>query len=406
MVPRRSSPIPWLLCAVLLAALTLSAAPGGPLRVVAVADVHGAFAEFVAILQQTNVVDANRRWCGGSTTLVQTGDLLDRGAHARDVLDLAMALEQQAPKAGGAFVPLLGNHEVMNAMGDLRYVTPQIYRSFATAGSEEVRAKALKEYVDFTRAHAGHGHAFVAVSDDAGRATWMDEHPPGFFEYRDAMGPDGTYGRWIRRHRAVVRIGDGLFVHGGLNPTLPIESVDAIDSRVRAEIAGFDDTWRALTIAGVVWRYMTLRQAVAFLEEEQKWTKARSASSDPAIAAQVAKLLAYRQWTAVSSDGPLWYRGLVKDVDAPFTAGLDALLARLGASYVVVGHTVQEKSTVRSWIGGRVFALDTGMLPEEYKGRASALEIKDGRFTIHYADGTTQTMDRPARTGEVRHGAS
>lgn len=35
-----------------------------------------------------------------------------------------MALEQEASKAGGQVVPLLGNHEVMNILGDLRYVAP------------------------------------------------------------------------------------------------------------------------------------------------------------------------------------------------------------------------------------------------------------------------------------------
>jgi hypothetical protein len=36
------------------------------------------------------------------------------------------------------------------------------------------------------------------------------------------------------------------------------------------------------------------------------------------------------------------------------------------------------------------------MLPEEFKGRASALEIKDGRFMVTYGDGTTQALQAPA----------
>jgi hypothetical protein len=53
------------------------------------------------------------------------------------------------------------------------------------------------------------------------------------------------------------------------------------------------------------------------------------------------------------------------------------------------------KATVTAWLGSRVFAIDTGMLPEEYKGRASALEIRDGQFKVFYGDGTTQTLDAP-----------
>jgi hypothetical protein len=63
---------------------------------------------------------------------------------------------------------------------------------------------------------------------------------------------------------------------------------------------------------------------------------------------------------------------------------------------MVVGHTVMAKATVTPWLAGRVFAIDTGMLPEEYKGRASALEIRDGRFTVFYGDGTSQTLAAPA----------
>ena len=43
-----------------------------------------------------------------------------------------MALQRQAPRAGGKVITLVGNHEVMNVIGDLRYVTPAIFATFAT----------------------------------------------------------------------------------------------------------------------------------------------------------------------------------------------------------------------------------------------------------------------------------
>jgi hypothetical protein len=233
-------------------------------------------------------------------------------------------------------------------------------------------------------------------ADDASRKKWLDDHPLGYFEYRDAFAPDGKYGRWIRGHQTIVRVGDGLFVHGGLNPALPFESVEALDARVRAELEGFDELWQALSRAKVIWRYMTLREAIAQLEEEQKWLQAQATPADPVIAGNIQKVLGYRQWMAASSDGPLWYRGLTKESEPALSAGLDALLARFGARYMVVGHTVQAKATVTEWLANRVIAIDTGMLPEEYKGRASALEIKDGRFTVYYGDGTTQALEAPA----------
>ena len=50
-------------------------------RVVAFADVHGAYAEITALLQSVQVVDPDLRWTGGKTHLVSVGDLLDRGGY-------------------------------------------------------------------------------------------------------------------------------------------------------------------------------------------------------------------------------------------------------------------------------------------------------------------------------------
>ena len=366
-----------LLVVLLLGVLTPIGTAVAPSRVVAIGDVHGAFSEFTTLLQRVGLIDAKRRWTGGTTTFVQTGDVLDRGARSRECLDLVMDLERQAEKAGGKLIPLLGNHEAMNVMGDLRYVTPEIYRTFANERSEEVRAQALRSYVEFLSAHAGHVHSLLVPADDATRKKWLGDHPLGSFEYRDAFGPDGKYGRWIRRHQTIVQIGDGLFLHGGLNPAL-------------------DDLWKSLARRRLIWPYMTLREAAALLDEETKLMQAQPTPADPAVLAEMQKLLGYRQWMVASSDGPLWYRGLTKESEPTFAAGLDALLARLGARYMVVGHTVQAKATVTAWLGNRVFAIDTGMLPEEFKGRASALEIRDGKFTVTYGDGTTQALEAPA----------
>ena len=102
----------------LLAAVFVAAPvpPPAPPRIVAVGDVHGAAAPFASILQRAGVIDAQHRWVGGTTTLVQDGDLTDRGAGVREALDLMMALESQAAAAGGAVRVVLGNHEVMNML--------------------------------------------------------------------------------------------------------------------------------------------------------------------------------------------------------------------------------------------------------------------------------------------------
>jgi len=100
-------------------------------RVVAFADVHGAYAELTALLRSVGVVDEDLRWTGGRTHLVSLGDLLDRGADSRKVMDLLMRLQGEAASAGGRVHVVLGNHEAMNVLGDLRYVDPGEFAAFA-----------------------------------------------------------------------------------------------------------------------------------------------------------------------------------------------------------------------------------------------------------------------------------
>ena len=69
----------------------------------------------------------------------------------------------------------------------------------------------------------------------------MDAHPPGFIEYLEAMGPDGHYGRWLRRRDVAAIVGDTLFVHGGLAPDREWTTVDDLNRRARSELSRFDE---------------------------------------------------------------------------------------------------------------------------------------------------------------------
>ena len=88
-------------------------------RVVAVSDVHGAYDAMITTLTKAGVLNEEQSWGGGATHLVITGDILDRGPDSRKVMDLLMRIEGEALDAGGRVHLLLGNHEVMNLVGDL-----------------------------------------------------------------------------------------------------------------------------------------------------------------------------------------------------------------------------------------------------------------------------------------------
>jgi hypothetical protein len=202
--------------------------------VVAVGDVHGSHAEFVEVLRLAGVVDAKERWAGGKTHFVQTGDILDRGAETKAVMELLMRLEGEARKAGGRVHALLGNHEAMNVLGDLRYVLPEEYKSFTSSRSRELWQQFYESRRELARDQAaGRGERF----DEAAFRTSLEQDAPlGFVERIRAFSDEGRYGRWLRERRAIVRIDGTVFLHGGLTPEVAALGCEQINATVRREL--------------------------------------------------------------------------------------------------------------------------------------------------------------------------
>ena len=86
-------------------------------RVVALGDVHGGYERLVNLLSVGGLIKRDAQspvgysWDGGDQLLVCTGDLIDKGDRAIDVIDLMQSLEAQAPASGGEVIITLGNHE-------------------------------------------------------------------------------------------------------------------------------------------------------------------------------------------------------------------------------------------------------------------------------------------------------
>jgi hypothetical protein len=157
-----------------------------PRRLVAIGDLHGDLAATRAALRTAGAIDAGDRWIGGELVVVQTGDVLDRGDDEQAIFDLLAKLETEAKAAGGALILLLGNHELMNAAGDFRYVT------------------------------AGALHDF----DDApGLDTSKWQRAPEAMRGRiAALGPGGVYAKWLAVHAVIAIVGDTVFSHAGITP--------------------------------------------------------------------------------------------------------------------------------------------------------------------------------------------
>ena len=87
-------------------------APGR--RIVAIGDVHGAFDQLVGILQTAGLIDANRRWSGGTAILVQTGlpGLGGRGTIAPETLE-----HRPHPRLSQVRGSVIGPRTCWNALG-------------------------------------------------------------------------------------------------------------------------------------------------------------------------------------------------------------------------------------------------------------------------------------------------
>jgi hypothetical protein len=377
--------------------------------VIAIGDVHGDFDDFVAILQHTGLIDQQKHWAGGKTTLVQVGDLLDRGPKPRDVMDLLMTLEKEASKDGGRVESLLGNHEMMNIMGDLRYVTPENYASFADAKSEERRRAAYQDYLKWRKSHTAL-LAEVSPPLEMTEAEWMMRHPAGFVEHRDAFSPKGSYGKWLRGHIALAEINGVIFLHGGISPSLISMKLGAINSRIRDEISAFDSDKQYMVDERLILPFFNLQEIAAVAQAEISAEKKSRVAANPELQARLSQFLQFPGWVSVGTDGPLWFRGYDQWSEEEGSSQVDKILQSFKADRLVVGHTVQKGGNIRSRFGGKVFLIDTGMLSSYYAGgRASALEIRNNvTFTAKYMDQQVVLLE-PAKvslvTGRSEDGA-
>jgi hypothetical protein len=171
---------------------------------------------------------------------------------------------------------------------------------------------------------------------------------------RVAFGRDGEYGRWLRQNPAMVTINGFVFVHGGISQAFATFGCDAINDRLRKDLANDLEKTRAAPLATLAGR----------------------------------------------ADGPLWYRGLAQEPDA-FAPQVDDILSKLHARAIVIAHTVTTPGKVTTRFGGRVIQIDTGMNPAYVSdGKASALEIRGDEVAAIYVD-RREVLSVPPRVGSA-----
>ena len=406
----------WGLAIVLLSGAFASqgaAQTGASPRVLAIGDIHGDFDAFRGILERAGILDAAGRWIAGNTTFVQLGDITDRGAKVRAVMDLLIGLEEQATAAGGRVQVLLGNHETMNLTGEDRDVTPAIYATFADEQSEQRRLAAYEAYVKLCADHSGQRPGLAPqIYRPSSQGEWMAAHPLGFVEYREAFGPQGRYGRWLRTKPVVLRLGDTVFLHAGIKPDGAPRNLEDINKQVLSEIKRMDEYRSRMIGRNLILPFFTLSevQAAAQAELEAGGHAFRGtptegtggfggfSPSDNADPLGLEGLLRIGTWALFDPNGPLWFRGFATWSAAEGPSQIAKLLRRYGVAHFVVGHTIPSTMRVTPRFSVAVVLIDTGMLSSVYRGGvASALEIRDGRFTAIDAGQRTTIFEAGGR---------
>ena len=101
-------------------------------RIIVIGDIHGDWNALKSALIAAGVTNKHNDWIGADTHIVQVGDLIDRKSRTgtgsdekseRRILRHLISLRHKAALKDGYVHLLLGNHEIMNVMGDFRYVS-------------------------------------------------------------------------------------------------------------------------------------------------------------------------------------------------------------------------------------------------------------------------------------------
>lgn len=335
----------WLLVALAVTMIPSSARPEpAPQRIVAIGDLHGDHDAWRAIAKAAGLIDAKGKWSGGNATLVQMGDIVDRGPDSLKIMRDLMSLQREAPKRGGRVIVLLGNHEAMMMIGDMRYVHPGEYAAFTSRDSRARRDRVYE--ANKSAIEAAFQQREPALTSAKIKEEWLREVPLGMVEYKAAWLPEGELGKWAVTNPAMVKVGDTLFVHGGISAAFANLPIDEINRLAATALKAKDAS------------------ATAIINHPQ---------------------------------GPLWYRGLITRGDgdeatlAPIPVGatapltidqeIDLALNNYAVKRIVVAHT-PSRTGIIGGAGGKLWRVDSA-ISRAYGGTPAYLEIVGDRVTAH-----------------------
>jgi serine/threonine protein phosphatase 1 len=190
--------------------------PGGQ-RVYAIGDIHGRLDLFETLVAAIEADDAARS--PAETLIVLLGDLVDRGVDSKGVIDFARALKRRRPVR-----ILAGNHEEM-FLRSLSNI--ETFRHFLRHGGRETLLSYGIDRRRFTEAS-------LEEAQELARAAVPADHIAFLEGFED-----------------LIQVGDYVFVHAGIDPSLPLDQQRGSDLRwIREPFLSHDGPHGAVVVHG------------------------------------------------------------------------------------------------------------------------------------------------------------
>eukprot|EP00934_Nitzschia_sp_Nitz4_P008249 Nitzschia sp. Nitz4//scaffold47_size129522//14299//15711//NITZ4_003536-RA/size129522-processed-gene-0.130-mRNA-1//1//CDS//3329552755//8239//frame0 len=339
-------------------------------RLVCMGDIHGDASALLECLELAGVIGkTNYRpgfpiyptWTGGDTILVQIGDILDRGYYDLHCMQILCDLSHQAQKSGGKVICLLGNHEIMNVVGDFSYVAEDTNWMFQHA---------VGTLVDQTLPLLQNGK-----SKNATRSPWRVQYHCKDPDRNAAFEPNGILSHSVLANMKVaVQVGRTLCVHAGLVPEHLQKhgGVSGINSITKSYIMGD-------FMKGENFKFNNVANYEDVVQESYKHAYDRKLT----YYNNIPELLA-------GSDSPVFLREFSSPPDVQKQG--EESLKKLGdvlqsesCDRMVMGHTPQAHAN--AIFEGKAWRIDTGMSSSvgRFEGAREVLEIvqRNGKEVVH-----------------------
>ncbi|KAJ7364184.1 Metallo-dependent phosphatase-like protein [Mycena albidolilacea] len=329
-------------------------------HIVAVGDLHGDIKNAQTVLEFSGVVDSFGNWTGEADFFVQTGDIIDRGDDTIKLFMWMESLRVQAAKVGGVVLSHLGNHEVMNAIGDWRYVYPSEIETFGSVAARQKMlatgriGKAWAQNYTATSRLPLHPHLGPP------NTPFPPENHPVHFRKDDEDGNDDSHyydATEPLSHSALS------FVHGGLSPTY-------------SNLSPFPTKINALS-SSLLHKLQNRRQPAPHPPNPYPGLPQGTTGEEIEL---------------YDANGPFWYRGWATDPESKACVDVEKVLARTGTRRMIMGHTPDFTGIV-SRCNGKIIIIDTG-ISHAYGGALSALSIHYTFTPIDNEDGEPRWSER------------